>query len=62
MKFFTTNAMGQEGCVKTTSRLQKWWLTAMKNYTVQHVFKQPRPGLLGGVSYSQMWLLKPPTD
>jgi len=61
MKFFTTSAMAQEGCIKTASRLHKWWLTTVKNYTVMHVFKQPKPGILGNVAYSQMWLLKPPS-
>lgn len=60
MKFLSTSLLREKGCIKTTSRLQKWWLTTFKGYTVEQVADHPVGYRLGHVFYERTWVLKPP--
>lgn len=62
MNFLSSTLLKQKGCVKTSSRLHKWWLTAMRGYTIEHVAQHPTRYRLGRVVYEHTWVLKaPPT-
>lgn len=45
--------------VKTTSRLQAWWLQAVKKYELKTIVRSsPQPGLFGGIKYHTIWILQ----
>lgn len=60
MGFLDTSAILQPGYVKTTSRLQMWWLTAVKGYAVERVMRYPLRYRMGQLKYGNAWVLKPP--
>lgn len=54
-----SQALLKPGYVKTSSRFQKWWLTTVKGYQVDHVVRFPKRYSLGRLVYGQSWILRP---
>ena len=49
--------------IKTTSRMEAWWLQTVKKYTVKHIVRSaPKPSMLGGIKYHTLWVLQAPDD
>ncbi len=60
MKFLSSSLLAKGDRVKTSSRLWKWWLTTREGYTVEQVIEHPKRYMLGRLTYSKTWILKPP--
>ena len=43
--------------VATTSRMRAWWLSTIRHHSVETVHSVPRQGLLGGIKYTNTWIL-----
>jgi hypothetical protein len=42
----------------THSRAKRWWLERVHGYRVTRIASEPRPGLLGGITYRVTWQLE----
>jgi len=42
----------------TKSRFYVWWLLIFNGYTLEVIFRKPKPSLFGRVKYSNVWVLK----
>lgn len=60
MKFLDTSALVGKDVVKTSSAMRKWWLTQMKGYRIENVVEHPAGYVLGRVTYTRTWFLRPP--
>ena len=59
MNIFSSHWLMAHGCVKTSSRLRKWWLSAMRGYEVVNALEHPNRLILGHLTYTMTWVLKP---
>lgn len=62
MKFLSSSGLMGNGCVMTTSRLRKWWLTTVRGHSVERVVRQPDRYFLGKLHYTEKWVLRPPSE
>ncbi len=61
MKFLSSRWLNTPGAVKTTSRFRKWWLSTFRGYTVVKAIEHPDKMRFGHLTYSRVWMMKPPT-
>lgn len=55
----STSQIIQSGRVKTASRLYKFWLCAVRGYSVEKKVTTPLGYSLGRLKYKTRWVLKP---
>jgi len=60
MGFVNTSYILAPGYVKTTSRLQMWWLTNLRGYSIEKIMRFPRHFRMGHLVYGSSWILRPP--
>jgi len=58
--FFDTSAILAPGYVKTSSRVQMWWLTTVRGFIVEKAARFPKRYRMGRLIYGQSWVLRPP--
>jgi len=54
-----SHALLKPGYVKTSSRVQKWWLTTIKGYEVEQILRFPKRYSMGRLIFGQSWILRP---
>lgn len=43
--------------VETCSRMNAWWWSLVRGWTVLHIVRTPRLGLFGRIKYDNTWIL-----
>lgn len=55
----STTQLQRRGRVKTTSRLQAWWLSKAKGFLIERRLRTPVGYSFGKLNYKTVWILKP---